>query len=50
MLNVRVSVKGKCMGFFLFGDTLAVDALAHDIVKVFYRNRAEIHNLDDFDL
>ncbi len=49
MFNVCVSVKSERVGLFLFGNSFAVDTLAHDVVKVFNGNGAEVEHFDDFD-
>lgn len=49
VLNVGVAVKSQSVWFFLFGDALAVDAITHDVVKVFDGNTAKIHDFDNFD-
>jgi hypothetical protein len=49
MFNVSVSVKSERVGLFLFGNSFAVDTVAHDVVKVFDGNGAEVEHFDDFD-
>ncbi len=48
MLNVCVSVKSERVGLFLFGNSFAVNTLAHNVVKVFNWYGAEVEHFNDF--